>query len=93
MAIERFKTIVPDFPESQILDEDFFTHHRHYDLLVEQTFFSSLPMNLRKEYAKKVHSLLAEGGKMVGHLFNNYFSFVDPPFGGRSEEYENLFQP
>ena len=92
IAIEKFKRRVPDFPSSQILNEDFFQHQGTYDIIVEQTFFSSLPVELRFDYAKKVHSLLNEGGKLMGLLFNHQFAFQGPPFGGTPEEYEQLFR-
>ncbi len=92
-AISSFKQRFPDFPENQIIHNDFFKHTGAYDLIVEQTFFSSLPRSFRNAYAEKVFELLKPNGKLVGLLFNHEFPFDNPPFGGSPEEYENLFKP
>ncbi|MBC8344027.1 MAG: SAM-dependent methyltransferase, partial [Bacteroidetes bacterium] len=39
-AVSNFKNRNPDFPESQIIREDFFEHYGTYNLIIEQTFFS-----------------------------------------------------
>jgi len=90
-AVSAFKIRVPDFPDSQILIEDFFKHEGLYDIIVEQTFFSSLPSSYRELYASKVHSLLKPQAKLIGLLFNHIFSFKGPPFGGTPQEYRFLF--
>jgi SAM-dependent methyltransferase len=92
-AVERFKKRFPSFPQDNILEEDFFDHNEKYNLIVEQTFFSSLPRNLRPLYVDKMHRLLKPEGKLVGLLFNHEFSFDEPPFGGTPEEYRRLFEP
>lgn len=92
-AIEEFKKRCPGFPESQLICQDFYKHSGKYDLIVEQTFFSSLLPEHRAAYAKQVYDLLNDGGKFVGLLFNHEFSFTGPPFGGTHEEYEQLFKP
>ena len=91
-AITLFKKRFPGFPESQILLEDFFEHQQNYDLIVEQTFFSSLPRNFRPRYVEHMYNLLNPGGKLVGLLFNHEFPFDNPPFGGTPEEYKKLFE-
>ncbi len=91
-AILSFKKRFPDFPELQIIKEDFFKHTGRYDLIVEQTFFSSLPRTLRNDYAGQVYKLLAPGGKLAGLLFNHAFPFDYPPYGGSPEEYSKLFK-
>lgn len=88
----NFKKRVPNFPDQQLLQENYFDHHGTYDLLLEQTFFCALPVNYRKEYALKSYELLKPGGKMVGLLFNIHFSGEGPPFGGSKQEYEDIFQ-
>lgn len=90
-AINSFKNRVPDFPDNNIFYEDFFKHEGTYDLIVEQTFFSSLPRALRTDYVENMHRLLKPGGKLVGLLFNHEFGFDKPPFGGSVEEYRGLF--
>jgi len=92
-AVERFRSRFPDFPSNQIFTEDFFKHTRTYDLIVEQTFFSSLPKSRRTDYARQVHHLLNPGGKLTGLLFNHEFHQDFPPFGGRPSEYKQLFSP
>jgi SAM-dependent methyltransferase len=92
-AIEIFCKNHPDFPQQNIIIDDFFTHRNEYDLIIEQTFFCSFNRNLRPEYAKKCFDLLQPGGKLVGLLFNHEFGFDYQPFGGTPEEYESLFKP
>jgi len=91
-AIGSFKNRYPDFPQHQIIHQDFFKHTGQYDLIVEQTFFSALPRALRTAYARHCHALLKPGGKWVGLLFNHEFPFDYPPFGGSPEEYTRLFE-
>ena len=90
-AIRTFKTRMPHFPESHIIYEDFFQHNASYDIIVEQTFFSSLPLKMRTLYVWKMHHLLQEKGKLIGLLFNHHFNKNHPPFGGTAEEYQKLF--
>lgn len=90
-AINSFKKRFPDFPDNNIFNEDFFKHNGKYDLIVEQTFFSSLPRTLRADYVENMHRLLKPGGKLVGLLFNHEFGLDKPPFGGSVEEYRELF--
>ena len=78
--------------EVEVICEDFFEHLGKYDVIVEQTFFCALDVNLRAKYVEKMHSLLNEGGKIVGLLFNKDFGNPFPPFGGNEEEYRKLFE-
>jgi hypothetical protein len=91
-AVNRFKERNPTFPEDQILVEDFFEHQGEYNLIIEQTFFSSLPRSRRHEYVQKLNELLVENAKFMGLLFNHEFNFADPPFGGTEAEYASLFR-
>lgn len=91
-AIEVFKRNHPRFPKNQIIQEDFFEHNCTYDLIVEHVFFCSLSPQMREQYVDKSHSLLNEGGKIVGLLFNHVFDFTGPPFGGTAPEYKQLFE-
>ncbi|MCP4553336.1 MAG: SAM-dependent methyltransferase [Bacteroidetes bacterium] len=91
--IANFKKRIPRFPHSQIFKEDFFTHKEKYNLIIEQTFFASLPRSKRLDYAKKMHNLLVTGGKLSGLLFNHEFNPDHPPFGGTIKEYRKLFSP
>lgn len=91
-SIDGFKKRCPDFPEERIINSDFFDHQEKYDLIVEQTFFSSFHPDNRKKYADKMSQLLKPNGKLVGILFNRNFNFDGPPFGGNKEEYQKLFK-
>ncbi len=90
-AIDSFLKRFPGFPRDRILHENFFEHTGSYDLIVEQTFFSSLPPASRPAYADKMYRLLVPGGKLAGLLFNHEFPYDKPPFGGTPEEYRALF--
>lgn len=90
-AISIFQNNFPEFPASHILLENYFNHNGTYDLIVEQTFFSSIPRDQRKVYAQKTYQLLHEKGKICGLLFNHEFDFEGPPFGGTTEEYQHIF--
>lgn len=83
---------VPDFPSQRLIYGDFFTHEGQYDLILEQTFFSAFEPRLRPDYAKKMHELLAPGGKLVGVLFDCELG-GGPPYGGTKDEYETHFKP
>jgi SAM-dependent methyltransferase len=90
-SMKSFQNRCPDFPKDQLLDEDFFEYQGKYDLIVEQTFFSSIPLEMRQAYVDKMHELLKPGGKVVGLLFGHHFDFHEPPFGGTENEYKDLF--
>ena len=95
--LANLKKRIPDLPEEQLIEQDFFKHKDNYDLILEQTFFCSFPpikMN-RTKYATKMVSLLKEKGKLVGVYFD--FPLTDDmenrPFGGSLREYRTYFQP
>lgn len=89
--IVNFKKNNPDFPENQLIVDDFFKHDNQYDLIIEQTFFCALNKELRPLYAAKMHKLLKENGKLAGVLFSFPLTEQGPPFGGSLEEYQELF--
>ena len=91
--LEAFKNQLPNFPEEQLIQRDFFNHQADYDLIVEQTFFCALDPQLRSNYVRKTSELLKPGGKLVGLLWNKSMNTVRPPFGGSEEEYRRLFSP
>ncbi len=93
VAVQSFLSRFPDFPTENIFCEDFFQHKENYDLIVEQTFFTSIFPSQRKEYAAKTAELLKSGGKLMGLIFNHHFNFEGPPYGGTHEEYQALFSP
>ncbi|MGC8858783.1 MAG: methyltransferase domain-containing protein [Ignavibacteria bacterium] len=92
-AIKNFSNRVPEFPKCNIIKEDFFAHRKRYDLIIEQTFFSSIEISNRYSYVKQMWNLLKSNGKVVGLLFDCDFGKPYPPFGGSKREYEKLFSP
>ena len=89
--IENLLKAVPTFPKEHIIQEDFFTHMGTYNLIIEQTFFSSIIPKKREEYVIKMHQLLVNKGKLIGLLFNIDFAKAYPPFGGNKQVYTKLF--
>lgn len=92
-ALDNVQKRVTYFPKSQLINQDFFEFEDTFDLILEQTFFCALDPILRKEYAKKMHSLLSPKGKLVGLLFDFPLSIEGPPFGGSKKEYLTYFEP
>lgn len=90
--LDDFKKRVPEFPDKQLIQGDFFEHNTKYDLIIEQTFFCALDPSLRNDYSKKMNELLNPGGKLVGLLFDDKLNSDKPPFGGSKEEYLNYFK-
>ena len=91
--LKNIQKRIPDFPKENLIVGDFFEHHNHYDLILEQTFFCAINPSLRQAYAKKMHELLNNKGKLVGVLFNDVLNTDKPPFGGNKEEYISYFNP
>ncbi len=90
IPLQNLKKRVPDFPDSQLLEGDFFELKYQFDLILEQTMFCAIEPRLRMDYARKSSELLVEKGKLVGVLFNREF-VGGPPFGGSIEEYLGYF--
>ena len=93
IPLVNFKKRVPDFPEHQLIQADFFEHRGQYDLVVEQTFFCALDPSLRDKYVDHVHQNLTARGRLAGLLFNSVLQDEGPPFGGSLEEYRRRFKP
>lgn len=89
----KFSRRVPEFPKKNLLVEDFFAHRLRYDLIIEQTFLSSIHPNDRHLYVKQMWNLLKPEGKVAGVLFDYDFAQPFPPFGGSKLDYEKLFTP
>ena len=70
--LKTFAERVPEFPKSQLIQENFFTHKGEYDLIIEQTFFCSfLPTKeKRSEYVSQMSTILNSKGKLVGLWFD-----------------------
>ena len=92
-ALENFKSRVKDFPNENLICNDFFKIQGKYDLIIEQTFFCAIDKSKRIEYVNKINSLLESGGKLVGLLFDAPMFDDRPPFGGTSKEYKDFFSP
>ena len=92
-AVSRLGERFGAMPEVKLVCDDFFTHKGAYDLIIEQTFFCALDPSLRSAYVRKADSLLKEGGRLMGLLFDRDFEAAGPPFGGHKEEYLTLFSP
>lgn len=85
--LDNIKKRIPNFPEENLIQTNFFNYHNQFDIIVEQTFYCAIPPTQRNEYIKKTHSLLKEGGKLVGLLFDFPLNEEGPPYGGSKEEY------
>ncbi len=92
-ALENIKKRVPNFPEDQLIEGNFFDHQEQYDLILEQTFFCALHPELRQQYAQHMNELLNPTGKLVGVLFDDPLNTEHPPYGGNREEYLRWFGP
>ncbi len=97
IPLEQFKVRNPEFPDTQLLHEDFFFHRSSYDLIIEQTFFCSFPplQGQRSKYAMKMVDLLKTGGKLVGVWFDIPIKedMEKRPFGGDKDTYLSLISP
>lgn len=83
----------PTFPREHLLIGDLFEHSGTYDLILEQTFFCALDPDQRPRYVEHMFHLLADGGKLMGVLFDQVPNTTGPPFGGSADEYHALFTP
>jgi len=91
-ALKNFKSRVNSFPKSNIYEINFFDLNQKFDLIIEQTFFCALDIDLRTTYVNKMSELLNDDGKLVGVLFDDKFNNEGPPYGANFEEYKKLFQ-
>ncbi len=92
--LQRIREKQPDFPAAQLLEGDFFSmEEAGFDLILEQTFFCALPPGQRPAYARRMHDLLVEGGRLAGLFFDFPLTPQGPPFGGSREAYRALFGP
>lgn len=89
--IQNLKQRIPAFPSAHLIHGDFFELDQKFDLIIEQTFFCALQPSQRKDYAIKMAEVLKPGAKLSGVFFDFPLTEQGPPFGGSSEEYEDLF--
>ncbi|SHM87012.1 methyltransferase domain-containing protein [Polaribacter sp. KT 15] len=90
-ALNNLHNRIPELPNNQLINSDFFDVNDTFDLIIEQTFFCAIAPDLREKYAVKMKELLKPNGKLVGVLFNVPLNINRPPFGGNLEEYLKLF--
>ncbi len=91
IPLQNLKNRVPEFPEDNLLHEDFFDLKGPYDIILEQTFFCALHPSLRENYAQKMADLLSPEGELTGLLFDAPMNHDKPPFGGSKAEYLEIF--
>ena len=91
-AIKSFKKLNPNFPNENIIKENFFKHTAKYDLIIEVAFFTSIEPDYREDLANKMYNLLNIGGKYVGLFFNHEFKLNKPPYGAMKETYLELIK-
>lgn len=91
--IKNFLKRANNFPQDQIITENFFEHSGKYDLIIEHTFYTAINPDMRNQYARKIFDLLKLHGKMAGLLFGVEFDYEGPPYGGTEEQYRKLFDP
>jgi len=94
--LTNLKKRCPDFPNKQLIQDNFFSHTGHYDLIIEQTFFCSFEPNKenRTAYAQQMRALLKPGGKLVGLWFDKAREENGKrPYGGSRAEYLSYLQP
>ncbi|MUP46412.1 methyltransferase domain-containing protein [Gramella sp. BOM4] len=89
--LQNLKARLPEFPEGQLLLDDFFRLEQKFDLILEQTFFCAIPVEMRSDYAAKCRELLRQDGKIAGLFFDFELTENGPPFGGSKEEYLTYF--
>ncbi len=78
-------------PQVKCICNDFFEFQGTYDLIIEQTFFCALDPSIRSAYINQCANLLKPGGLLAGLLFSREFDQAGPPFGGKKEDYLELF--
>ncbi|WP_264673315.1 TPMT family class I SAM-dependent methyltransferase [Moraxella bovoculi] len=95
-VLDNFANANPTFNPKHLICHDFFDVHMlglgQFDIIIEQTFLCAIDPSRRDEYARQVHRLLRDKGRLVGVLFDCEFE-SSPPFGGSMAEYRALFEP
>ena len=90
--LDAFAEKHPDFDSKKLMIGDFFEHKGEYDLVVEQTFFCAIHPSLREQYVEHMSNLLAPKGKICGLLWKVPMNNDRPPYGGNTDEYQQLFE-
>ncbi|MCM4169538.1 Thiopurine S-methyltransferase [Arenibacter antarcticus] len=90
--LDRIKMQLPNYPEDQLIEGDFFDLDlTGFDLIIEQTFFCAIAPSLRPQYVLKIKELLRPKGKLVGLFFTFPLTESGPPYGGSITEYKAHF--
>ncbi len=80
--------------KAQVVQSDFFelddSHHGHYDLLLEQTFFCAIHPRDRTRYVDMARWLLKPGGLLAG-LFYHTGEDDGPPYNTTQEDIQKNF--
>src|SRR5690625_7706495 len=61
-AVQEFRELFPDFPENQILLQDFYSIEEKFDYCLEQTSFCAQPPSRRSEYLYRIKEILHPDG-------------------------------
>jgi methyl halide transferase len=98
IPLQNFKARMPEFPDNQLIEANFFEHSSQYDLILEQTFFCSFEPTQanRTAYSEKMSQLLAPNGKLVGLWFDIPLvegNMDKRPFGGTKQLYLSYLSP
>lgn len=57
-ALNNLHNRIPELPNNQLINSDFFDVNDTFDLIIEQTFFCAIAPDLREKYAVKMKELL-----------------------------------
>lgn len=97
VALEEAKQNAGPDLANRVQLADFFTAKLElasYDVLYERTFLCAIEPSRRREYAKRVASLLKPGGMFVGYFFYKNTKLEEgPPHGLVWGEADELFAP
>lgn len=96
-AVEEAKRNAGPDLAGRVQQADFFTAKLElgaYDVIYERTFLCAIDPSRRREYAKRVATLLKPGGLLVGYFFYKNTDPADgPPHGLAWGEGDELFAP
>ena len=56
--LNNLKKRLPQFPEEQLINKDFFELNDSFNLIIEQTFFCAIQPNLRENYSIKMDTIV-----------------------------------
>ena len=92
-AIDAAGQLLGDWPGQLVCDDFFsFAPPAAYELIYERAFLCALPRKLWENYGRRMHDLLAPGGRLVGFFFLREEP-KGPPFGITQEALDALLSP